>query len=332
MKRVLPPFVYAVEAKGKTYHYFRKDGANVRVDPSAPDFWTTYADLKQARAPVPKTVTFGGLIASYEKSARFKRLADRTKADYGKVLAFIKDRFRGKNPANLRRVHVVQLQEANEGRFAQYLVQVMNVLMEHAIDIGWRDDNPAKGVTLKPIEKRKPHEPWTDEAIATFRGGVVGLPHLIFEIGLGTVQRPDDWTRFDWEHFDGKAIHMRQGKTGAELVIPCPAPLLAALEANRPKVMNINGCTPILTTGKKRMTYRRMAEIMLAERKRLGLSQYDLHALRYRGVMDLAWAGCTDEEIASISGHKSMSMVKKYAGIARQIMRARQANAKRKRS
>ena len=61
MKRVLPPFVYAVEAKGKTYHYFRKDGANVRVDPSAPDFWTTYADLKQARAPVPKTVTFGGV-------------------------------------------------------------------------------------------------------------------------------------------------------------------------------------------------------------------------------------------------------------------------------
>lgn len=112
MKRVLPPFVYAVEAKGKTYHYFRKDGANVRVDPSAPGFWATYADLKQARAPVPKTVTFGGLIASYEKSARFKRLADRTKADYGKVLAFIKDRFRGKNPANLRvRAQVAMLRK-----------------------------------------------------------------------------------------------------------------------------------------------------------------------------------------------------------------------------
>lgn len=329
MKRTLPPFVYAVKARGTTYHYYRKDGVNVRVDPEAPDFWTIYAGLKDAKAPKPSNLTFTGLIASYEKAERFKKLADRTKSDYRKVMAFIKDRFGPTNPANLRRVHVVQLQEANEGRFAQYLVQVMYVLMEHAKDIGWREDNPAKGVTLKQIANPKPHEPWTDEAIATFRGGVVGLPHLIFEIGLGTVQRPDDWTRFDWEHFDGKAIHMRQGKTGAELVIPCPAPLLAALEANRPKVMNINGCTPILTTGKKRMTYRRMAEIMLAERKRLGLSQYDLHALRYRGVMDLAWAGCTDEEIASISGHKSMSMVKKYAGIARQIMRARQANAKR---
>ena len=329
MKRVLPLFVYAVEAKGKTYYYFRKDGANVRVDPSAPGFWTTYADLKQARAPVPKTVTFGGLIASYEKSARFKRLADRTKADYGKVLAFIKERFRGKNPANLRRVHVVQLQEANEGRFAQYLVQVMNVLMEHAIDIGWRDDNPAKGVTLKPIEKRKPHEPWTDEAIATFRGGVVGLPHLIFEIGLGTVQRPDDWTRFDWEHFDGKAIHMRQGKTGAELVIPCPAPLLAALEANRPKVMNLNGKTPILAIGRQRLTYDKMAHLMLDERRRLGVEQHDLHALRYRGVMELAFSGCSDEEIGSVSGHMSKGMIAKYAGEARQIMQSRAAIAKR---
>jgi hypothetical protein len=47
-------------------------------------------------------------------------------------------------------------------------------------------------------------------------------------------------------------------------------------------------------------------------------------------VQELAWAGCSDEEIASYSGHDSLDMIKKYAGEARQIMRARQAKVKRK--
>ena len=82
-------------------------------------------------------------------------------------------------------------------------------------------------------------------------------------------------------------------------------------------------------TGRRRMVYRRMAEIMLAERQRLGVEAHDLHALRYRGVMDLALAGCTDEEIGSISGHESKAMIRKYAGDARQIMLAKSANKKR---
>jgi hypothetical protein len=44
--------------------------------------------------------------------------------------------------------------------------------------------------------------------------------------------------------------------------------------------------------------------------------------------MELAWAGCDDDEIASFSGHATKSMIRKYAGEARQIMRARQAGAK----
>lgn len=38
---------------------------------------------------------------------------------------------------------------------------------------------------------------------------------------------------------------------------------------------------------------------------------------------------CTDEEIGAISGHLSKAMIAKYAGMARQIMLARSAIAKR---
>ncbi|WP_209021249.1 hypothetical protein [Paracoccus ravus] len=62
-----------------------------------------------------------------------------------------------------------------------------------------------------------------------------------------------------------------------------------------------------------------MADLMLKERKRLGLEAYDLRALRYRG---------DDDRIAAYSGHATQEMIAKYAGEARQIMRAHQARDK----
>jgi hypothetical protein len=71
-----------------------------------------------------------------------------------------------------------------------------------------------------------------------------------------------------------------------------------------------------------------MAGVMLRERRRRGLEAFDLHALRYRGIKELAWAGCTDDEIASCSGHATTAMIAKYAGEARQEMYARSVRLK----
>jgi hypothetical protein len=54
-----------------------------------------------------------------------------------------------------------------------------------------------------------------------------------------------------------------------------------------------------------------MADMMLKERRRLGLEDVDLHVLRYRGVLELACHGCTDDEIATYSGHKTIEMTAK---------------------
>lgn len=77
------------------------------------------------------------------------------------------------------------------------------------------------------------------------------------------------------------------------------------------------------------ISYRYMAGLMLKERIRLGLVAYDLYALRYRGSKELAWARCDDDEIAAYSGHATKAMIMKYAGEARQEIRARQTREKR---
>ena len=68
---------------------------------------------------------------------------------------------------------------------------------------------------------------------------------------------------------------------------------------------------------------------MLEERKRLNVEAYDLHALRYLGIYELALHGCTDDWIASYSGHTTKAMIEKHAGAARQRTRAGQAHRKR---
>lgn len=56
----------------------------------------------------------------------------------------------------------------------------------------------------------------------------------------------------------------------------------------------------------------------------------DFHALRYRAIRELAWAGRDNDEIMTYSGHAKKTMVQKYAGEARQEMAARGAREKRR--
>ena len=150
------------------------------------------------------------------------------------------------------------------------------------------------------------------------------MARLIFELGIGSVQRPDDWTRFRWNDFDGTGLRVVQQKTGRELCIPCTGFVIEAL-GTAPK----KGLTVLTKQDGTPLPYRRMAQIMRDERKRRGVETYDLHALRYRGIHELALHGCTDDEIASYSGHTTKAMIEKYAGAARQRMRAGQAHKKR---
>ena len=128
--------------------------------------------------------------------------------------------------------------------------------------------------------------------------------HFSFVLkGVGTVQRPGDWTGFTWGDYDPSGdgtLRLRQSKTEKPLILPCIGTLKTTLDAATAALGQIPiASRPILcrVTG-WRMSYRCMADAMLKERRRLGLEALDLHALRYREIKELAWAGCTDEETA----------------------------------
>lgn len=317
--------------------YFRKKGMKlIRID--APEgteaFDHQYWEILTGKRFEAKT-SWAALMDDYRTSDRWTSLKPRTRSDYDRVMDYLREKIGTRDVKALTRSDVIAAQKANahRTRFANYIPQMLVVLCEHAIDLGWIQNNPAKGVrALKtPTERKKEHLPWPDWAVDKFRAEAKPLPRLIFEIGVGSVQRPGDWVGFRWGDYDGDSLTLRQNKTDKPLVLPCTANLKAALDRAKASL----GAVPIaarsilITRDGNPMNYNGMSHLMLAERQRLGLEAYDLHALRYRGVMELAWAGCDDDEIAAYSGHATKKMVIKYAGEARQIMRARQAREKR---
>lgn len=310
--------------------YVRLRGKYHRIDAAegTPDFDRKYWEILNGKRAEAKT-SLKALIASYRQSDRWSGLKPRTRSDYERVLLYIEEKIGEFDVRRLTRKDVIRAMEANRDRirFANYIPAVLSILAEHGIDVGWLKDNPAKGVRkLKtPPEKQQEHVPWPDDAVALFRAEASEEARLIFELGIGSVQRPDDWTKFRWNDYRDGALQITQGKTGVSLWLPCTEPLRAALD-RAPR----RGLTILTRQDGRPLPYRRMAQIMRDERKRLGLERYDLHALRYRGVMELARVGCDDDEIASYSGHASKDMIRKYAGIARQRMRAAQAAAKRR--
>lgn len=316
-----------------SYWYFRrKPGKPIRLpDRGDPAFLAAYARAADGHMPTPSRTTIAALADSYMASGAFAKLGDRTKADYAGVLDHIRDVAGQHDVARITMPAVVAAMEANRERvrFANYIGQVYQVLCRHAVRIGWMQANPLVGLDLLPTPeaKRRPHIPWTDDAVAKMRKEGRGAALLAFELGLGTMQRAGDVRTLRWSAYDGQAITLAQGKTGAEVVIPCSPALKAALDA-APK----RGLTILTNRHGQPLTKAAFDSMFYAERKRLDVLAHDFHALRYRGAMELAWAGCSDEEIMSYTGHASAAMVRKYAGKARQIMRARQAAAKRERN
>lgn len=298
------------------------------------DFDRQYWEIVSGKKAEAKT-SWTALIAAMRETDKWANFSPRYRKDLDPIFEYLSEKIGKADVARLTQADIYDAMEKNRHRvrFANYIPTAISMLSKLAIRKRWRKDNPA--IDIEPLKvpkaRKKPHVPWADWAVEKIREEGKPLPLLIFEIGVGSVQRPGDWVDFKWGDYDGETLKLRQNKTGKPLLLPCTLALKKALDQAKAEL----GFTPhpsrhILTRGDgSAMDYHAMARVMVRERKRLGLMAFDQHALRYRGVMELAWAGCTDDEIASFSGHTSKAMIIKYAGEARQIMRARQAAAKR---
>jgi len=320
-KRELPKHVY----RQRNGIYFQRRGwpsQKFQSEFGTPEFWTEYASiLSQKDRPRPiVSRNFVALIASYRKSPRYKNLKPRTGLDYDKYLDFFAKIMGEANPAKMQRKDVIKLRDVNAEKayFANYSLRVMRVLMEHCVDLGWRDANPARGVPeLKTVKTER--EPWPQELLDTYRTtcALGTRERLVMELCIGTGQRIGDVLNMRWSNIEEGAVWLRQSKTSKELWVPILPGLQAALDAaSRHSVF-------ILTNeqGSNRWSYRGASAAVRKVRDQIGALAYDIHSWRYNAACELLEAGCSDDLISSVTG-QSPAMVQHYTKKVRQRIRA----------
>lgn len=125
-------------------------------------------------------------------------------------------------------------------------------------------------------------------------------------LALSTGQRQGDLLRLTWDAYDGAAITLRQGKTGRLVWIPCTAGLKDALDA-APRRAD----TVLVSPKGAPWTKRSFALAWNTAFTASGIKDdLHFHDLRGTAVTVLSEAGCTPQEIATITGHTLASVNK----------------------
>lgn len=331
VKKNSKPYLLRTRRRGKDYWYFRKGKKLVRLpdDPDSEEFDREYWAIRSGQHKATVKTSFEALITSYYQTPRFKGLKASTKAEYRRTLELLRDKNGTKDFTKLRRKDVMAARDkyADQWRKANAMVEQISILARHAIDLEWITSNPAQG-----IEKLKggSYEAWPERKLASYeryceqRG--LTIERAIYELCIGTGQRIGDVVAMEWAHFRGGYMEVVQEKTGARLSIFCPERLQIFLNG-LPK----NG-NHILAKNETQHISKRRAQSLVAEvRKQIEAEDFVIHGWRYTAAKELAEAGCSDTEIQSVTGHKSLEMVKKYRQQARQKQLSKTAQMRRNR-
>ena len=325
-----------IDRHGRPRFYFRRAGFKKVALPGlpwSPEFMQVYEQALAgegqievgARRTMPGTMR--ALVVSYFQSMDFLSLRPSSQESYRAVAESFCREHGDKRVAMLQREHVVKLIAARAQKrvgSANWLLKVLRLLMRHSIEIGLRSDDPTRGVKQIRVKSSGYHS-WTEDEIEQFeRVHPIGTrARLAFALLLYTGQRRSDVIRMGRQHIRDGLLHIRQQKTGAELLIPIHQ-ALAEIIAKTP-----SDHLTFLTT----QYGRGFAGVSFGHWFRKQCNAADLphctaHGLRKAAARRLADAGASTHEIAAITGHASLKEVQRYTRDADQKRLARSAMAR----
>lgn len=333
-KKDLPKYVYQDRGYVRFIRRLRGQSVMMKEETGTPEFWDHYNRLLSGREPIPNKRNFENLILSYFESEAFTKRKPRTKSDYRKYIEHIRVIWGNKDPQKIETQHIFALQQANKEhwRQANYLVQVLVILMNHARLIGYlkkEHGNPAKGI---PLFKQQSDgwEPWPVDVRTEFEAVASPRSRLVYELCIGVGQRIGDVLKMRWDHIKNGEYDVTQGKTDKELLLPLTDRLAAYLAG-----IEKDGLTIVTGRYGGPASYRTVAQEMRAVKARMShpdATKYVTHGLRKNATIELYEAGCDDEMVKAVTGHSSTEMLKKYGGQVRQISLARRAQEARNRA
>jgi integrase/recombinase XerD len=178
---------------------------------------------------------------------------------------------------------------------------------------------------VKPIPTTGFHS-WTEAELQQYerRHPVGSKARLALALLLYTAQRRSDAVRLGPEHLRNGRLEFVQSKTSTVVNIPL-APPLAEVIAATPTV----GLKTFLVTDYGRpFTAAGFGNRFREWCNEAGLAHCSAHGLRKAFLRRMAEAGCSEEFIASISGHRDMREIRVYTRAANKARMADEGMAR----
>lgn len=315
-----------IDRHGKSRIRFRKGGFSTYLPypPIGDEFQRAYAaalaGVKDWTANIGSDRTragsFDALAVAYYRSVEFTSQRPTTQKTYRGII----ERFRalhGDRPVRgLRREHVKAIMGgmADRPTAANNLLKVLKIMLDLALDNGWIDINPARGVKGYPKKTAGFHS-WTDDEIAAFeaRHPSGSKARLALALLLYTAQRRGDVARMGWQHVRDGRLHVVQGKTGAELALSLHPALVSELEATARANM-----TFLVTEFGAPFSDAGFGNWFRDRCREAGLVKCSAHGLRKAAARRMAEAGMSADIIKSVTGHTNLRTVSIYTDAADQ--------------
>lgn len=309
---------------GQIRYYFRRGHGKRTPLPGPPGcdgfleaYTAALAETEPRAAPTErhKPGTVGALVQAYLETGAFKKHRASTKEVTRRILERFAADHGHRLVSQLTHERVQQIMGRLEATpaAANNFLKRLRVLMKYAVVLKLRADDPTQGVK-KYAEGE--HHTWTERELSKFeaRHPLGTVQRTGFALALYTGQRRADLCRLEWSDIDGGVLRLTQEKTETELEIPVHPKLKEALDAwlRRGDVI----LTSATGSGYRAESF---GNLMADAIEAAGLpKRCVLHGLRKAAARRLAEAGCSEKEIASVTGHKTLSEVARYTKAASQ--------------
>jgi integrase len=231
----------------------------------------------------------------------------------------------------LKREHMQRIvNEKATTPFAQRnFLNTVRAMFQWAMLEGRIPDNPTLGVTREKV-KTGGYPTWSEGEIERFEGthAIGTKARLAFALLLYTGQRRGDVVKLGRQHVHGDVLIFDQSKTEggeeAHLEIPLHPKLRAIIDATP----TVGVKTFLVTHFGKPYTAPGFGNWFRELCDAAGCPDVSAHGLRKATARRLAEIGCTEHQIAAITGHASLSEVQRYTKAADRKRMARDAMAK----
>ncbi len=289
----------------RTYWYAWKGGPPLRGEPGTPEFIASYNEAVSQKIVPPSGVLLA-LLFRFQESAEFQfGISPRTRRDYIKQIKRIERDFgdfpiRALNDPKARSVFL-QWRDSlarTSLRQADYAYNTLARIFRWALDRGLITKNPCAGGS-KLYRGTRVDKIWSDAEVTALLHTAPPYLRLAMLLAVYTGQRQGDLLRLPWSAYDGRAIKLKQKKTGAYVSIPVADTLREALDAapRRCPIILTNSAGQPWSESGFQGAWGKAA-------MRAGIRGLTFHDLRGTAVVTLARAGCNEVEIYSITGHK----------------------------